>query len=227
MTSFWNWLTWLGLGVLWRNVSNVNCFRWLVRYHSHVKLLNREGSFFGNLLTCLQRSQNYITISISPILSALIWKCGLSFCNLGTVAHPSFHHLFLLTLLIFTDASFLGFGAYFDNLWFSDVWPKSVQAGITSRETNIAFLELLSILVAISIWLVILRHRQIVVFTDNEEIISICSSGSSKDPNLMALVRVLSFFLLSLVVILLFLMFQENGAYLLTFYLGYRCRNSS
>ena len=68
-----------------------------------------------------------------------------------------------------------------------------MQAGITSRETNIAFLELLSILVAISIWLVILRHRQIVVFTDNEAIVSILSSGTSKNPNLIALVRVLFF----------------------------------
>ena len=94
---------------------------------------------------------------------------------------------------LFTDASFLGFGAYFDNLWFSEAWPDSVQAAITSRKINIAFLELFSVLVSVSSWGDILRHCQIVGFTDNEAIVSIWSSGSSKEPNLMALVRVLFF----------------------------------
>ena len=87
----------------------------------------------------------------------------------------------------FTDASFSGIGGYFNGRWFSSPWIFG-RCG-----HHIGVLELFGVFVAVKIWGPLLRNRQIVVYTDNESIVSIWESGSSRDEAIMFFVRSLFF----------------------------------
>ena len=88
---------------------------------------------------------------------------------------------------LFTDASGLGLGAFFQGAWVSEPWPFST-VGI-----NIALLELFAVFTAISCWSSALTNKHIIILTDNEAIVAIWASGSSRDKQIMALVRALFF----------------------------------
>ena len=87
---------------------------------------------------------------------------------------------------MFTDASSIGVGGYFQGKWFS----KPIEFS-----GNIAFDELFAIYVAICAWGVNLQNTQILVFCDNEAVGEIWKSGSCKNQSIMALVRKLFFVL--------------------------------
>jgi len=92
-------------------------------------------------------------------------------------------------LNLFTDASFKGFGAYFDGEWISSSW----QSTIDTKLFHIGVLELFAVYCAIVTWSEQLRDRQIVIFSDNEANVKIWETGSSRDKNIMRLVRRLFF----------------------------------
>ena len=91
-----------------------------------------------------------------------------------------------------TDASFLGFGAFFQGHWFSLPWP-SPPAQHKGNPIHIAILELFAIYAALSCWKQSFIQQQVVIFTDNETIVSVWSSGTSKDSRMMCIVRALFF----------------------------------
>ena len=90
------------------------------------------------------------------------------------------------SLNLFTDASLQGFGGFFNGYWFSHPRPATANH-------HISVLELFAVLAAVSTWSIQLSNRQIIIFTDNEPIVSMWKSGSSKDKAIMALVRELFF----------------------------------
>ena len=83
----------------------------------------------------------------------------------------------------FTDASFSGLGGFFAGEWFSVGIPEGFP------KVNIAFLELLAVIAAILVWGPKLVNKQVAIRTDNSAIIDIWTKGSTKDSNIMKLVR--------------------------------------
>ena len=92
-------------------------------------------------------------------------------------------------LKLFTDASgALGFGAVFNNAWFSSEWPPNLQG------KDINYKELFSLVAAVFTWGVELSNKQVIMHTDNLSITRIWMSGTTSREDLMQLVRALFFF---------------------------------
>ena len=90
-------------------------------------------------------------------------------------------------LFLFTDASGKGLGGIFQNSWFSAPWPHSYS------DTDINFREMFAVYVAISLWGARLRDKQIIVYCDNKDVVTIWSTGTCKNKDYMNLVRKLFF----------------------------------
>ena len=90
---------------------------------------------------------------------------------------------------LYTDASGLGCGGYYGPLWFSLAWPDEYHANL-----YVGVQELFAIVVATFTWGHEWRDQQILFFTDNSSIVHVWRTGSSSDPALMKLVRVLFLF---------------------------------
>ena len=88
---------------------------------------------------------------------------------------------------LFTDASNLGYGAFWAGKWLSEPWPPSQQ------HFSIAWKELYTILVACSTWGWAWQRKRILFHCDNAAVVSIWQRGSSKCRDLMGLVRSLFF----------------------------------
>ena len=92
-------------------------------------------------------------------------------------------------LNFFTDASGLGLGGWFQDLWFSIVLP------ITEQPVPIHLLEFCAVAIAIVTWSDHLANKQVLISTDNFDVVQVWKTGSCKDKALMALVRKLFFFI--------------------------------
>ena len=90
-------------------------------------------------------------------------------------------------LKFFTDASFSGFGAFFDGRWFSSPWPRVIDSA------NIAVLELFAVFASIVTWGDVLANRQILIFSDNDAIVQAFTFGSSRNKSIMLLLRKIFF----------------------------------
>ena len=84
------------------------------------------------------------------------------------------------SLSFFTDASFLGFGAFFQDKWISLAWPYDV-----SGLTHISVLELFAVFASVATFSHLLVNIQVIINTDNEAIVSVWSSGTSWDKQII------------------------------------------
>ena len=88
------------------------------------------------------------------------------------------------TLQLYTDAAKgLGFGAIFKTHWFNGAWPEKWKT------YNIVILELFPIVLAVEIWGILWKNKQIVINTDNEALVHILNKQTSPDKLIMVLVR--------------------------------------
>ena len=88
---------------------------------------------------------------------------------------------------LYTDASDVGYGAYWSGRWFNSHWTPQ-QAAL-----SIAWREMYAILVACSTWGNSWARRRILFHCDNAAVVAIWQKGSCKCPHLMSLVRNLFF----------------------------------
>ena len=89
---------------------------------------------------------------------------------------------------LFTDASSVGLGGFLGSSWFSSKWPQS------HKDYHINIKELLAVLAAVFSWSKSLKNKHVVLFTDNLDIVQIWTSGSSKNADIMKLIRALFLF---------------------------------
>jgi hypothetical protein len=89
-------------------------------------------------------------------------------------------------LELFTDASGFGYAGLLDGQWFQGLWPPSWMA------FNIAIKELFPIVLAIRLWPSVLTDRRLLVLSDNEAVVHIINNQTSKDKQLMSLIRTLT-----------------------------------
>lgn len=87
-------------------------------------------------------------------------------------------------LEVTSDASgSLGFGAYFNDEWFSGSWASS------QASQSIAYKELFPIVIAARVWGPHFARRHVLFRSDNEAVVYILNSRTSKIPVLMRLLR--------------------------------------
>ena len=91
------------------------------------------------------------------------------------------------TLQLFTDASNLGMGGVYNNRWFSCTWPDNFL------DSDINFKEIFAIFAAISTWAKHLSNKQILVYCDNLNIVTVWKTGTCKNPDIMKVIRALFF----------------------------------
>lgn len=96
-------------------------------------------------------------------------------------------------LCLFTDSSAApdkGFGAYFQGHWVCATWPDE---WITNgRLADITLLELFPILVSIFIWGNHFRNKKVLLRCDNQSVVHLINSQTSKSAEVMVLVRALT-----------------------------------
>ena len=94
-------------------------------------------------------------------------------------------------LNFFTDTSrksTFGMGAVFDNRWIVYQWNQDF---IESQEPSIEFLELYALTAAILTWSADISNMRVCVFCDNESVVHMVNSTTSKCPQCMKLIRML------------------------------------
>ena len=80
-----------------------------------------------------------------------------------------------------------GCGAFYANSWFQLQWPAA------SIDYHITVKELLPIVIAAGIWGAQWANQSVVCRCDNEAVVHIINTGTSKDPTVMCLMRCLYF----------------------------------
>ena len=89
---------------------------------------------------------------------------------------------------LYTDASGTeGWGEYWSGKWIRDHWSPEQQ------EMSTAWKELYAITVAAHTWGTFWKHLKIVFNCDNLTVVTVWQKGTSKSPEIMALVRLLYF----------------------------------
>ena len=89
---------------------------------------------------------------------------------------------------LFTDASGLGgWGAYWAGRWLQAQWPAE------HLHKDITWKELYAITAAVNTWGNLWECKKVLFHCDNEAVCAIWHKGSTKQPEVMALVRMLYF----------------------------------
>ena len=93
-----------------------------------------------------------------------------------------------ISLRLFTDACKRGMGGVYGNSWFSQPFPDS------SQNLHINVLEFFAVITAVLTWGEQWRNSSILFLTDNTGVIQAWEKRTSKDPNIMVLLREMFFF---------------------------------
>ena len=90
---------------------------------------------------------------------------------------------------MYSDASknpFLGFGALCRHSWVFNQWDPLF---IIDKDPSIEYLELYMVAVAVLKWIARFQNRQVILFCDNQSVISMINSNTSSCRNCMVLIR--------------------------------------
>jgi len=100
---------------------------------------------------------------------------------LGILDSPQLH--------LFSDSSKLGFGATYGNRWIQAPFPDDWKHKLVNYHLHIPFLEMYPILVAMSMFGEELKNTNVLFHSDNLAVVKVLNKQSSKDKDLMSLVR--------------------------------------
>ena len=134
---------------------------------------------------CVGVTQPFYKVKLTPQvkLDLLIWRQFLLNYNFKTFL-LDFRWITSPQLHLFTDAaSTLGFGGVFGSHWFHGLWPQAC------KNKNIALMELYPICLSFYLWGPCLANKCITLHCDNQAIVAIINSSTSKDSQIMVLVR--------------------------------------
>ena len=86
---------------------------------------------------------------------------------------------------IYSDASGShGFAAVLGRLWFAGSWPSTWW-----KTQNIFFLDLIPVFLALFIWADTLSNKMVILRVDNEALVHTINSQTSKDSQVMFIIR--------------------------------------
>ena len=136
-----------------------------------------------NLSTGLSKPYHHRKVTLQVKSDLQVWRSFLLQHNRKTFF---LDHKFLSqqALQLYTDASTtIGFGGYMGTKWFQGLWPMDCT------KVNIAILEIYPILIAFKLWGVNLSNKCIMLNSDNMAVVHILNTFTSKDKNIMAILR--------------------------------------
>ena len=90
---------------------------------------------------------------------------------------------------MYSDASknsTLGWGAFCENSWTYAMWNLDF---IINKDPSIEYLELFTVLVAVTNWIDRFRNKRIVLFCDNQSVVAMINNTTSSCRNCMVLIR--------------------------------------
>ena len=91
-------------------------------------------------------------------------------------------------MLLYTDAaSSVGWGAYWSGRWIQARWSPEED------KRNIAWKELFAIAAAVNTWGHLWARKKVLFHCDNQAVVDIWKTGTTKSSDIMALVRMLYF----------------------------------
>ena len=103
----------------------------------------------------------------------------------GTVLFPESEWLSSRTLHCYTDSSGVGYGLVFGSKWLYGPFHKEWAV----KDKNIVFLECYPIILLFELFGPQLRNKKIMLHTDNNALVSIINTQTSKHANTMCLIR--------------------------------------
>ena len=140
-----------------------------------------------DLSTTVKQLHHHIRLTMEARLDLQWWLAFLPhWSGRGLILNT--HWTLNTKMQLFTDASgHEGWGAYWSGRWLQDHWsPKQ-------KEMSIAWKELYAIVMAVHTWGVLWQRQKILFNCDNQNVVGIWEKGSTKSPEIMALVRLLYF----------------------------------
>ena len=147
-------------------------------------------SYLINLSTSVSNLQHYVHLNIHCQQDLQMWHKFLKGWNGVSLFYDScFTNSYDMEL--FTDASLIGFGAFFRNHWFSSEWPACLPS-IQEGDLSMAFRELYPIVAAAVIWGKYWTSKRILFISDNEATVYIIRKMRSKCLPIMKLMRTLT-----------------------------------
>ena len=123
-----------------------------------------------------------------------VWKQFLQSNESQVVCRPMLDlskHSTTIQLNFATDASAcenLGWGGVFRDHWIFGIWPPHF---IKDKNPSIAYLELFALVTSVIAWEKKLRNIRMVILCDNQSVVQMVNSTTSKCPNCMFLIQLL------------------------------------
>lgn len=142
-----------------------------------------------NSICGLTKKHHHIRISGSIRADLAMWKYFFSDFNGISVFYNQFW-LYNSDLELFTDAAAkqgFGFGCYFGGKWAYGTWPDSWHA--RGWMEDITILEFFPLLVSLYLWGDHIRNKKITFRCDNQAVVHIINTMSSKSEGVMVLLR--------------------------------------
>ena len=97
-------------------------------------------------------------------------------------------------LEFWSDALDTSMGAYFQGAW---IYQAFEGPHLALAENSINWRELYAVVTAIATWADRLSGKRVIIHCDNSSIVQIINKGSSRNANIMQLVRILFFYVCS------------------------------
>lgn len=137
-------------------------------------------------LTIGKKSPNYwINLNVEVKRDLNMWSVFLESYNGVTFFRD---RIFITNqdLKLYTDAaSKFGYGAVYKSQWFYGLW------GELSKEMDIMWMELFAVVAAFCTWAHEFANRSVLFYTDNEALVFVLNKQSSKNSQIMKLIRFL------------------------------------
>ena len=136
---------------------------------------------------------HHVKIPKDVMLDMEVWKLFLEssevysrpFIDLDSYTHAE-------ELDWFTDSAKAvgkGFGGHHNEEWFQGLWDEEF---LKLKDLRIEFLELYAVAIGVLLWMKKYRNQRIVLFCDNQSVVWMINKMSSKCPNCMTLIRLLT-----------------------------------
>ena len=135
-----------------------------------------------NLTLGVRHPLHFIKLTAEARKDLEAWRVFLHSFNGKTLCLPN-RWTSSNSVRLFTDASGFGYAAIFGKAWFQGKFPAHWM------EVNIAVKELLPIVLSVKLWGAKMANSRILFMTDNESVVHIINSQTSRDNALMCLVR--------------------------------------
>lgn len=144
-------------------------------------------SYLIQLSTSAKKLHHHVTLTNECRTDLIMWHNFLSHWN-GISVFLDSGVTSTADMDLYTDASSIGFGGYFQGQWFSERWPEDLPT-LSNQELSMAYKELYPIVVSAIAWGPSWSTKRLCFMCDNMATKCIVNKGRSKCVYIMSLMR--------------------------------------